>query len=49
MKILGTEKLELPESVKPILSEQPESKWESTEPETRVRQDHEKTLSQVGA
>lgn len=49
MKILGAEKLELPESVKPILSEQPESKWESTEPETRVRQDHEKTPSQVGA
>ncbi|KAK2826298.1 hypothetical protein Q5P01_020512 [Channa striata] len=31
MKILGVEKLELPESVKPILSEQPESKWESGE------------------
>lgn len=46
--ILEVEKLELPESVKPILSEQSESKWASLEPERRVRQDPEKTLSQVG-
>lgn len=49
MKVLGTEKLKLPESVKPILSEMPEaSKWESPEPETRVGQDPDQTLSQVG-
>lgn len=46
--ILGTEKLELPQTVKPTLPEQPESKWESLEPETRVRQAPEKTSSQVG-
>lgn len=50
MKILGMEKLELPESVKPILSEQSmESKQMSPEPVSRVRQDPEKTPSQVGA
>lgn len=43
MKILGTNTLELPESVKPIL---PQSKWEI--PETRVRHDSERTQSQVG-
>lgn len=49
MKILGTESLELPESVEPIPSEQlMESKWVSPEPETRVRQDPEKSPSQVG-
>uniref|UniRef100_A0A3Q3W3I6 Arginine/serine-rich protein 1 n=1 Tax=Mola mola TaxID=94237 RepID=A0A3Q3W3I6_MOLML len=49
MKVLGAEKLKLPESVKPILSEMPEaSKWESPEPETRVGQDPDQTLSQVG-
>lgn len=50
MKILGMDKLELPKSVTPMLSEQMESKWES-EPETktRVRQYPEKTPSQVGA
>lgn len=47
MKILGVEKLELPESVKPLLSEQLESKWVAP-PEVRVRQDPERTLSQVG-
>ncbi|KAM9341074.1 arginine/serine-rich protein 1 [Symphorus nematophorus] len=47
MKILGVDKLDLPESVKPILSEQSvESKQMSPEPETRVRQDPEKTPSQ---
>ncbi|KAM7403823.1 hypothetical protein PAMA_004316 [Pampus argenteus] len=40
VKILNVEKLELPKSVKPILSEQCE--------ETMVRQDPEKTPSQVG-
>ncbi|XP_038585871.1 arginine/serine-rich protein 1 [Micropterus salmoides] len=45
MKILGVEKLELPESVKPLLSEQLESKWVAP-PEVRVRQDPERTLSQ---
>lgn len=49
MEILGKEKLELPKSVTPILPEQLESKWESPEPETRVRQDPEKTPSEVGA
>ncbi|KAF3701424.1 Arginine/serine-rich protein 1 [Channa argus] len=44
MKILGVEKLELPESVKSILSEQSESKWESAEP--RVRKGAEKTRTQ---
>ncbi|XP_070776970.1 arginine/serine-rich protein 1 [Enoplosus armatus] len=45
MKTVGVEKQELPESVKPILSEQSvESKQLS--PETMVRQDPEKTLSQ---
>lgn len=50
MKILGVEKLELPESVKPILFEQSvEFKQVSPDPEIRVRQDPEKTPSQVGA
>uniref|UniRef100_A0A3B4UHQ1 Arginine/serine-rich protein 1 n=1 Tax=Seriola dumerili TaxID=41447 RepID=A0A3B4UHQ1_SERDU len=49
LNILGVEKLELPESVKPIPSEKStESRWVSPEPETRVRQDLEKTLLQVG-
>uniref|UniRef100_A0A665TXM5 Arginine/serine-rich protein 1 n=1 Tax=Echeneis naucrates TaxID=173247 RepID=A0A665TXM5_ECHNA len=48
MKILGVEKLELPESVKPILSEESEgSKQSSPEPETRVRHDPAKTLLQT--
>nr|XP_046269594.1 arginine/serine-rich protein 1 [Scatophagus argus] len=46
MKILGLEKVELPESLKPILSEQMESTRVSPELETRVRQDPEKTPSQ---
>ncbi|XP_010729609.3 arginine/serine-rich protein 1 [Larimichthys crocea] len=46
MKILGVEKLELPESVEPILTEQSESTRASPEPEMRVRQDPEKTPSQ---
>lgn len=46
MKILGVENLELPKSVKSILSEQSKSKRVSTEP--MVRQDPEKALSQVG-
>jgi len=45
VKILGLEKLELPESMKPILSEQC---GESPVSETWVRQDPEKTPSQVG-
>lgn len=49
VKILGVETLELPESVKPILPEQSEEPERvSPEPETRVRQDPDKTLSQVG-
>lgn len=48
MKILGTETVNLPESVKPLLSKQSESVWESPEPEIRVRQDPKKTPSQVG-
>lgn len=47
MKNLGVEKLELPDSVKPILSDQSESKWVPPEPEARVRQDPEKE-TQVG-
>ncbi|XP_059209715.1 arginine/serine-rich protein 1 isoform X2 [Centropristis striata] len=43
--VLGVEKLELPESVKPILSEPSETKRVS--PETWVRQDPEKTPSQA--
>ncbi|XP_070698703.1 arginine/serine-rich protein 1 [Pempheris klunzingeri] len=46
MEVLGVEKVELPESVKPNLPEQPESGWVSLEPQRRVRQDPEKTLSQ---
>uniref|UniRef100_A0A3Q1E8X9 Arginine/serine-rich protein 1 n=1 Tax=Acanthochromis polyacanthus TaxID=80966 RepID=A0A3Q1E8X9_9TELE len=47
MKMLGVEKLDLPESVKPILSEESqESKRVSPEPETRVRQGPQKTSSQ---
>uniref|UniRef100_A0A3B4ZV00 Arginine/serine-rich protein 1 n=1 Tax=Stegastes partitus TaxID=144197 RepID=A0A3B4ZV00_9TELE len=47
MKTMGVEKLDLPESVKPILPEQPaESKWASPEPETWVRQGPQKTASQ---
>lgn len=42
MKNLGVQKLELPESVKPILMQQPVvSKHGFTGPETRVRQDSE--------
>lgn len=51
MKTLGVETLELPESVKPILTEQlaPVKPESSPEPEIRVRQAPEKTASQVGA
>ncbi|KAM9354504.1 uncharacterized protein KZ484_012659 [Pholidichthys leucotaenia] len=45
MKILGVEKIDLPKSVKPILSE-PESKSLSPEPETRVRQGPKKKMPQ---
>lgn len=48
MKLLGTEKLDLPKSVKPILPEEPEVTPASPQPETWVRQDPEKTPSQVG-
>lgn len=47
MKILGVQKLELPESVKSILMQQSEVSRGSTGPETRVRQDSE-SASQVG-
>lgn len=43
---LGTDNLELPESVKPVRPTEPQSKWET--PVTRVRHDSEKTRSQVG-
>lgn len=46
MKILGVEKLELPESVKPILS-QSESRRLSPEPIDGVRQGSKKTKPQV--
>lgn len=56
MRTLGRNNLELPESVKPILSApesvkpilsaMPPSKWEV--PETRVRHDLDKAPSQVG-
>lgn len=46
-RILGVEKLELPEGVKPILSEQ-SVESEQVSPDTWVRQDPEETLSQVG-
>ncbi|XP_037602501.1 arginine/serine-rich protein 1 isoform X2 [Sebastes umbrosus] len=44
-RILGVEKLELPEGVKPILSEQ-SVESEQVSPDTWVRQDPEETLSQ---
>ncbi|XP_053701824.1 arginine/serine-rich protein 1 isoform X1 [Synchiropus splendidus] len=48
-KLLGVEKLPLPESVKPILPEQPDqSDEESSVFEKRVRRDSEKSLSQSG-
>ncbi|XP_068195475.1 arginine/serine-rich protein 1 [Antennarius striatus] len=46
MTMLGMEKVELPDSVKAILPEPLESNWEYLEPETRVRQSPERTLSQ---
>ncbi|XP_072220779.1 arginine/serine-rich protein 1 [Leuresthes tenuis] len=46
MKILGVENLELPESVKPILSERSESRGLSPEPLTRVRHGSEKSVTQ---
>ncbi|XP_061649749.1 arginine/serine-rich protein 1 [Phyllopteryx taeniolatus] len=47
MKLLGVEKLELPESVKPILSEQVEKhKWGLPESEPRVRPHPKKISSQ---
>lgn len=49
MKILGVEKLEVPEIVKPTLLEQfAQSELWSPVPETRLREDLEKTLLQVG-
>ncbi|KAM6968502.1 arginine/serine-rich protein 1 isoform 2-T2 [Tautogolabrus adspersus] len=45
-KILGVDNLDLPESVKPILSENWESKPVSPEPWTRVTQNPIKTLAQ---
>ena len=46
MRILGTTNLELPESVRPILSTEPQSKWEILE--TRVSHDCDKAPSKVG-
>lgn len=46
MKILGVERLDIPESVRTILPEQSEKM--SPEPETGVRQEPEETPSQVG-
>lgn len=43
MQMFGVTRLELPESVKPILSEDPESKRSSPEPMTRLRQGSPKT------
>ena len=48
MRILGVEKIELPESVKPILSEEPEPRPRSPEPLVRRRQGSEMTGPQVG-
>lgn len=49
MEMLGSETLNLPESVKPLSPEQPRSTWELVEePETRVRQGPKETPSQVG-
>ncbi|KAM9842842.1 arginine/serine-rich protein 1 [Aulostomus maculatus] len=45
MKILGVEKLEIPESVKPVLPEK-QSEGVSPLPETRVRQDPRKSPSE---
>ena len=49
VKILGVEKVELPESVKPVL-EECDSRSSTPEPEERVRPEpvHERTQSQVG-
>lgn len=48
MKILGVEKLEVPEIVKPTLLEQfAQSELWSPVPETRLREDLEKTLLQI--
>ncbi|XP_075883678.1 arginine/serine-rich protein 1 isoform X5 [Nelusetta ayraudi] len=47
MEMLGSETLNLPESVKPLSPEQPRSTWELVEePETRVRQGPKETPSQ---
>ncbi|PWA16387.1 hypothetical protein CCH79_00004663 [Gambusia affinis] len=43
MRMLGVEKLDLPESVKPILSEQPAARRSSPEPVTGVRHGSQKT------
>ncbi|XP_027857354.1 arginine/serine-rich protein 1 [Xiphophorus couchianus] len=43
MRMLGVEKLDLPESVKPILSEQPAARGSSPEPVTGVRHGSQKT------
>ncbi|XP_047202134.1 arginine/serine-rich protein 1 isoform X2 [Girardinichthys multiradiatus] len=42
MRMLGVEKLDLPESVKPILSDKPEARGSSPEPFTRVRHGSQK-------
>ncbi|XP_074547338.1 arginine/serine-rich protein 1 [Halichoeres trimaculatus] len=46
MKILGVERLDLPKSVEPILSEPSESKWSSPEPWLSVKQPPTKTCPQ---
>lgn len=46
MRMLGVARLELPESVKPILSEEQEPKRSSPEPVTRWKQDP--TTPEVG-
>ncbi|XP_014843265.1 PREDICTED: arginine/serine-rich protein 1 [Poecilia mexicana] len=43
MRMLGVEKLDLPESVKPILSEQPAARSSSPEPVTGMRHGSQKT------
>lgn len=47
MRMLGVEKLDLPESVKPILSEQPAARGSSPEPVTGVRHGSQKTHLEV--
>uniref|UniRef100_A0A3B3TWW6 Arginine/serine-rich protein 1 n=1 Tax=Poecilia latipinna TaxID=48699 RepID=A0A3B3TWW6_9TELE len=47
MRMLGVEKLDLPESVKPILSEQPAARSSSPEPVTGMRHGSQKTHLEV--